>query len=236
MNPTNPNKQKPETNLDHYLAAAKGWESSEIAAVKRSEKRAWRVAIAASVVALLAIIAVALLTPLKTVEPFVVQVDRSGAASTVTLLNERTITGSEALDKYWLGRYVNFREEYLNQTSYGNFAATRLLSSQNVGSMFRQQVDPKNPQSPTAKYGSKGTVEVEVVSISFIGKQQAQVRFVRREKRNPDELPRETYWIATINYQYLNPPLKESDRLINPVGFQVLDYRLDPETIGAGGN
>lgn len=229
-------KMKPETNLQHYLEAAKGWETTEIANVKRSEKRAWRVAIAAGVIAVLSVVAVALLTPLKTVEPFVVQVDRIGSASTVTLLNTKAISANEALDKYWLGRYVNYREEYLNQTSYGNFMATRLLSSQGVGSAYFQQVNPENPASPTSKYGTRGTVEVEVTSITFIGKNHAQIRFVRREKRQPDALPVETRWIATVSYQYLNPPLKEADRLINPVGFQITDYRLDPETVGSGGN
>lgn len=229
-------KMKPETNLQHYLDAAKGWESAEIAAVKRSEKRAWRVAIGAGAIAGLAVLAVALLTPLKTVEPFVVQVDRIGSASTVTLLNTKSIGANEALDKYWLARYVNYREEYLNQTSYGNFVATRLLSAQPVGTAYFQQVNPENPQSPTSRYGTRGTVEIEVTSITFIGKNHAQVRFIRREKRQADALPVESRWIATVAYQYLNPPLKEADRLINPVGFQVTDYRLDPETIGAGGN
>jgi type IV secretion system protein VirB8 len=230
----NPKKMKPETNLKHYLEAAAGWESAEMSAVKRSEKRAWRVAIASAVLAGLAVLAVVLLTPLKTVEPFVVQVDKIGAASTVTLLNTKSITANEALDKYWLGRYVNYREEFLNQTSYGNFMATRLLSSQPVGTVYFQQVNPENPRSPTAVYGTKGTVEIEVTSITFISKNQAQVRFVRREKRNSDQLPVETRWIATIAYQYLNPPMKENERLINPVGFQVTDYRLDPETVGGG--
>lgn len=229
-------KTKPETNLQHYLDAAKGWETAEIAAVKRSEKRAWRVAIGAGVLASLAVLAVAMLTPLKTVEPFVVQVDRIGSASTVSLLNNKVITANEALDKYWLSRYVNYREEYLSQTSYGNFVATRLLSSQQVGSAYFQQVNPENPQSPTTRYGTRGTVEIEVTSITFIGKNHAQVRFVRREKRQSDSLPVETRWIATIAYQYLNPPMKESDRLINPVGFQVTDYRLDAETVGMGAN
>ncbi len=230
-------KTQPETNLQHYLDAAAGWETAEIAAVKRSEKRAWRVAIGSSILAGLSILAVVLLTPLKTVEPFVVQVDNIGGASTVTLLDTKTITASEALDKYWLSRYVNYREEYFNATTYGNFIATRLLSSQVVGTGYFNQVNPENPASPTTRYGTKGTVEIVVTNISFIGQRHAQVRFVRREKRNTDSLPVETRWIATVAYQYLNPPLKENERLINPVGFQVTDYRLDPETtLGIGGN
>lgn len=226
---------KPETNLKHYQDAAAGWESAEITAVKRSEVRAWRVAAGASLLAGLSILAVVLLTPLKTVEPFVVQVDEIGASSVVTLLDAKSISASEALDKYWLGQYVNYREEYLSQTSYGNFIAARLLSSPAVGAAYFNQVNPENPRSPTAVYGTKGAMEVTVTSITFIGKQHAQVRFVRKEKRGSDSQASESRWIATVAYQYLNPPLKESERLINPVGFQVTDYRLDPETVAADG-
>ena len=226
----------PSSELKRYFTEARRWDQDRLASALRSRRLAWSAAALATGLAVISTGAVALLTPLKTVEPFVVQVDRIGSASTVTLLNTKSISANEALDKYWLARYVNYREEYLNQTSYGNFMATRLLSAQPVGTAYFQQVNPENPQSPTARYGTRGTVEIEVTSITFIGKNHAQVRFIRREKRQADALPVESRWIATVAYQYLNPPLKEADRLINPVGFQVTDYRLDPETIGAGGN
>ena len=40
-----------ETNLAHYLAAAKDWETDEISKIKRSERIAWRVAACAGAVA-----------------------------------------------------------------------------------------------------------------------------------------------------------------------------------------
>ena len=40
-------------------------------------------------------------------------------------------------------------------------------------------------------------------------------------------------WVATIAFEYRNPSvIKESQRLVNPFGFQVLSYRVDPEMIG----
>jgi type IV secretion system protein VirB8 len=37
-----------------------------------------------------------------------------------------------------------------------------------------------------------------------------------------------------LAYEYRNTALiKESDRLVNPFGFQVLTYRVDPEMIGS---
>ena len=42
-----------------------------------------------------------------------------------------------------------------------------------------------------------------------------------------------TSWIATIGYEYRKiSKMKEDDRLKNPIGFQVLSYRVDPEISG----
>lgn len=223
-------KMQHETNLPHYLAAAKSWETDEISRVRKSERRAWVVAIGAGVIAVLAVAAVALLTPLKKVEPFVVRVDKLGESDVVTLLDERTVTSTEALDKYWLSTYVNFREEYAKGFAYGNFQATELMSAQPVRDEFFKQVRPDRPQSPTAIYGAEGTVDVEVNNVSFIANGHAQVRFTRKEKRAGAEDVTVTRWIATISYDYINPPMDEKARLINPVGFRVNDYRLDQET------
>ncbi len=33
-----------------------------------------------------------------------------------------------------------------------------------------------------------------------------------------------------VGYKYEDPPLTESERLVNPLGFQMVDYRTDSET------
>lgn len=42
----------------------------------------------------------------------------------------------------------------------------------------------------------------------------------------PDEL---SHWVATINFKYVGKPTTEAGRLNNPLGFQVISYRADPE-------
>jgi type IV secretory pathway component VirB8 len=34
-----------------------------------------------------------------------------------------------------------------------------------------------------------------------------------------------------VVYRYLNPPVDERSRLINPVGFQVTQFRIDPVVV-----
>jgi type IV secretion system protein VirB8 len=57
----------------------------------------------------------------------------------------------------------------------------------------------------------------------------AQVRFLVEEtfKDVKTRYPK----IATIEYVYYDLDLKRGERLINPLGFQVLSYRLDEEVV-----
>jgi type IV secretion system protein VirB8 len=223
-----------DVSVKAFAEASRFWEADEVARARRSEQRAWVVAATGMATGLAACVAVALLTPLKTVEPFVVRVDKNtGATDIVTRLDEQTVTFNEALDKYFLARYVNYREEYSAAMAFPDYEAVSLMSARNVGDAYYGQIKPDNPQSPSKVYGTDGSVEIAVNSIAFLGKGVAQVRFARTE-RLPNASPRETSWIATITYRYLKTVADAKARLINPVGFQVADYRLDPVTVPTG--
>ena len=85
----------------------------------------------------------------------------------------------------------------------------------------------KNPESPQIIYGQSATAKIAVRSISMLSKQVASVHFTRTVTRG-DEV-RKTNWVATLTFQYVAAPMSEGDRLINPLGYQVQDYRIDPE-------
>ena len=218
-----------------FLDAAKAWETDQIVRVQRSERRAWIFASLGMATALAAVIALALLTPLKTVEPFVVRVDKNtGATDIVTRLTDQRESYNEAIDKYFLARYVIYRNSYSNAMAYPDYEAVTLMSAPLVANAYFEEIKPNNPRSPTAVYGKDGQVDVSVNAIAFLGKGVAQVRFTRTESK-PNAQDQTTRWIATITYRYLNPPTTEKARLVDPIGFQVSDYRLDPETVPTGG-
>ena len=216
-----------------WLDAGRDWETDQVVEAKRSERRAWWFAALGGITAMAACVAVALLTPLKSVEPFVVRVDQTtGATDIITLLDQKSVRFSEVIDKYWLAQYVNFREEYSNASAYPFYQAVSLMSSRPVAEAYFAQISPQNPRAPVNVYGKDGQVEVLIRSIAFLGNDVAQVRFSRAEKATLGE-PSVTYWIATITYRYLTSPMLEKDRLINPLGFQCTDYRLDPEALAS---
>ena len=68
-------------------------------------------------------------------------------------------------------------------------------------------------------------------AISFVG-DMAQVRFEKRVVPVKGDLDKQIpvqKMIATISFEYKNEPTQEKDRLVNPLGFQVTSYRVDPE-------
>lgn len=222
----------PSPDLKAYFAEARRWDQDRLAAALRSRRLAWTIAAVASGLTLASVAAVAVLTPLRTTEPFVVRVDRStGVVDVVRGLSssEGPATYDEAVSKYFLGQYVRAREGYLDPAAEDSFALVSILSN---GSEQRRWADAyrgSNPQSPQNLYGSDAEAVVSIRAIGFINDGVANVRFhhtVRRAQQTT-----ESDWIATIAFTYTRAPMSEPERLRNPLGFQVTSYRADPEVI-----
>lgn len=215
-----------------YLKEAKTWETDAVLRSRRSERIAWRVAIAGGALAIAGVGAVAGLAPFKEVEPFLVRVDKNtGFTDIITRVDEQSMTPDEAIDKFFLSEYVNAREEYSDGIAYANYQKVGLMSSSDVGQKYYADFRPENPKSPLNTYGRNGKIEIQVNSISFVDTGVASVRFDRQDNNKGQQT--NSRWIATITYGYLDPPITEAERLINPLGFQVSDYRVDAETVRA---
>lgn len=59
----------------------------------------------------------------------------------------------------------------------------------------------------------------------------AVVRFSQQIQQSNGITQPKTYWVATIGYKYINARISLQDRRLNPLGFQITSYRLDPETL-----
>src|SRR6185312_12906092 len=89
------------------------WESSRVHLIELSERRAWKIAMAAVITTLLSWIALVLLLPLKESVPYLIKVNKeSGAHEILTHLDSKTVTQDEVMDKYWVSNYVRAREGY----------------------------------------------------------------------------------------------------------------------------
>lgn len=220
------------TDMAVYLKGASSWDDDRLSAALRSRRLAWAVAAVATVLAAAACAAVAALAPLKTVEPFVVRVDRaSGAVEVMTALTDtQPRTYDEAVSKFFLATYVRARETWLPAAAKANFDQAVILSAPAEQQRLADHFRPSNPQSPQVILGPAAQAVVEVRSVTFLSPSVGQVRFTRSVEHSG--VAEENDFIATITFAWADGPMKEHDRLRNPLGFQVVTYRVDQEAGG----
>ncbi|WP_374346530.1 virB8 family protein [Phenylobacterium sp.] len=218
-------------DLKAYFEESKSWDADRLRAAEHSRRFAWAAAGVASLLAIAAVGAVAALAPLKTVEPFVVRVDRAtGAVDVMSALKaDKSLTYDEAVTKHFLDLYVRARESWLAPAAEANFRQVTIMSTPAEQQRWADAFRPSNPQSPQVAYGPGGEAQVSVRAVSFVAPGVANVRF-HRMVRLAQQVT-ETDWIATVAFAYTKAPMAEGDRLRNPLGFQVSSYRADPEVV-----
>ncbi len=217
-------------SLKSYFDKARRFDQDRMIQIERSNRVAWSIAIVSGLIAGISIFAVAGLTPLKTVEPFVVRVDNStGIVDVVSALTSTAGTYDEAVTKYFAARYVRAREGYIWSEAQENFRTVALLSTQAEQTRFAALYRGSNAESPQNIYGRAATARIDIASISLINQNVVSVRYMRTITRGDDV--RTTHWVATLTYSYANAPMSSTDRLVNPLGFVVSDYRADPEEV-----
>lgn len=220
--------------LDAYYKDAATWNRDRLDAVRKSQRIAWWVAGGAASVAVLEAIALVLLTPLKTVEPYTLLVDRTtGYVQAVNPLEANKVAPDSALTQSFLVQYVTARESFDISTLRVNHKKIGLWSAEKARSDYLSLMQPTNAQGPLALYPRTTIVETKVKSVSPIGRNVALVRFdtVRQDYGAQPQAP--LSWVAVIRYRYTGEPMALEDRFVNPLGFQVLRYRRDAETLPA---
>jgi type IV secretion system protein VirB8 len=205
--------------------------ADHIRSIARGRKAAWWVAGSAVGVAVLEAAAIASLAPLHDVEWRLVRVDSAtGVIDEVNQLREAPKTVNEANTRFILAQYVRLREGFAAPEAEYNFRAVSLMSAVPEQRRYADTVKGSNPNSPQAQFGKGGFIRIHVESVSVLGSGLGQVRFIREEQKDSGA-PKATSWIATIGFEWKPDALiSNADRTINPLGFQVSDYRVDSVT------
>ncbi|MDT8760292.1 VirB8/TrbF family protein [Sphingomonas psychrotolerans] len=220
--------------LDAYYREAGSWAEDRQAALDASRRTAWIVAAAACVVALSEAFALIMLTPLKTVVPYTLLVDKqTGFVQTLKPLEPQQVSGNAALTQSFLVQYVIARESFDTVSLQANYRKVALWSDGKARAAYVAGMQASNPDSPLAKLPRSTVVETRVKSVSPLGNGAAMVRFdtIRNDAGGRSQEPRS--WVAVIRYRYSGEPMRVEDRFINPLGFQVSHYQRSPEVLPA---
>jgi type IV secretion system protein VirB8 len=157
-------------------------------------------------------------------------VDRNTGYLEVTKgLYQGNLTQDEAITQANLVRYVSLRESYNPSILRENYDLVLLMSQGSALQEFQQLWNGKNPNNPSIVYGRKAGIDIKIQSVSFLNEKTASIRFQRELKENNQT--KISHWTAIIDYQYAQKPMKMSERFLNPLGFQVTSYRINPEIL-----
>jgi len=220
--------------LDAYYEEAASWDADRARGSERSERRAWIVATAACAVTLMLGMALVALMPLKRVEPFVIRVDASTGIVDAVPVYDGAAEPGELVSRYFLGHYVRMRERFNPASAEQDYYEVAAFSSPPVGQDWVALWARGNPRSPLERHKDGATVRVEVRSVSFFERGSgvrdlAQVRFARLTRPAASAAETSAYFIATIQFAYGKPSSDVQQRQWNPLGFRVVDYRVDAE-------
>ena len=215
---------------DDYYAAARSWADGQAQTTARETRIAWRVAIAAGVLALLLAIALAFLVPLKSVEPYVLTVDRqTGAVEPAMTVRSGAMSQNEAVIQAQLAGYVVARETFDATDLAQQYRRVQVMSSRPVATAYVAEMAATNPQSPLNTLGRGDTMSIHVRSVSLIGDGAGLVRFTASRRAIGAASGQDANYVAAISFGFNGRPLQPGDRFDNPLGFQVTRYRRDAE-------
>lgn len=218
-----------------YTYAAQFFEQHIAEEEKKKVKHYRRLNIFFGGIALMSVTAVLLLTPLKTVVPYVIRVDNnSGYTDIVRAGSDQSISKTD--DAYWGMAYILNREGYdfSNQdlrsrfveltsypdvfTEYKNFQLSKKGYLEVLGDKQQIRVSVRNISDPVPSVDGKTTT--------------IQIRF---DKNVLDSVGQPvgnippTTWLATVVFDYNKPPKIKKDEWMNPRGFAVRSYQLNQE-------
>lgn len=222
-----------EDALIGYYQAGETWETEVLRHARRSRAVAWLVCTMFGVLALLALVALILLVPLKSFEPYIVEVDKNTGYLEVKsgLTKSGLLSDQQAITQANVVRFIRAREGYDPFAISENFAIAALLSAERAARDLQDLHSVTNPANPAERYGRATSVTVEIKSVTFSNASTCLVRFSTTETSETAAITR--HFISVVRYRYTETPATNAWRFENPLGFQVYDYRRDQESVSA---
>jgi len=112
-----------------------------------------------------------------------------------------------------------------------NYRKVALWSAEEARTRYLSEMQASNPLSPLASLPRRALVQVQIRSISSLNADTSLVRFSTTRSDPGAQAQAPQLWAAVIKYRFNGAALAAEDRMINPLGFQVVRYRRDAETL-----
>ena len=220
--------------LARYFEEANAWDRNRLAQAAQSARRAWQVSFGAAICAICAALALALMLPLKSVEPFLIRVDSTTGVVDVVPAFTGRLNLPDSVTRYFLTHYVSVCERFNYAMAESDYQECGAFHTARRNELWYALWNPNNPASPLNLHRDGSSISVDIESVSFLARANgvadlAQVRYRKTEHNASGGTQRVTHWIATIQYAYAPASADPAVRRWNPLGFRVVNFVTEPE-------
>ena len=210
----------------------KSWYSSKYQVVAFQRNILFFISFFAICSVLIAVIFVKQMMASKSLIPYVIEVEeKTGIPTVVEQLNQTSFTADVTLKRYFLYSFLKAAEGYNPGSFKDDYERLMLFTTPAVFRQIQSKINPRNENSPAAKIGNRGMIEVALKSISFPTPNTAVIRFRLRNVGSVYGFENNRDMIADVDFRFANLNLSLEERYVNPLGFQVTKYVVDQEIV-----
>ncbi len=232
-------RSKKAENASSHKQESKTWYEDRYETIRVQRNFLAVVTLASLITTLLAAWSVSLLTPQKTVKPFVIQFDeKTGYAVAVQSEDKQSLTADDAIKRYFVVKYINAREGYDAASFEQKYRIVQLMTEQGLFRDYKRKFNPDNPDDPIQKYARHTALNVQFKSITFITENTAQARIklyttgAKHKDATAGGIP-DRHMIVYMSFEFANIELDREELYINPLGFFVTSYAIEEEVVSS---
>lgn len=229
---------------DESIAASKNWYEDRYQTVVVQRNFLVILIMICTVGIIVSTLGIIEVTSSKKIEPFVIEIEeKTGITNVIRPFLREKINQEEALKRYFLFRYVEARESYHQSTYKDDYYKTvRLLSNQSSYTAFRERLRSGEIDDVQSSIRSRGSRrDIEVLSINDRsnlnakkGKGQLEVMTYLVNFKATTTISRgksvTRRYSAIIDFQFKDLENTLAELSVNPLGFQVTRYAVNPDT------
>lgn len=191
-------------NEQKLIAESRTFEQQMIDRDKRATKAGFVVGGVGLLIAVLALVAVVVMLPLKQTDVDLYTVDNhTGRVEHVTRTSKTSLTATEAYQKAMAANYVKVRERYVYPSLQDDYETVQVYNAPQVNDDYLALYAGKNAPDKVYKNGAH-TVKVEILSNQITDgtapDKVATVRYKKIIRRLADNSTRNEYWDARFTF------------------------------------
>ncbi|WP_410677495.1 VirB8 family type IV secretion system protein [Citrobacter braakii] len=219
------------------IADSRTFEQQMIERDKRAMKAGFITGGAGLLIAVLALIAVVVMLPLKqtVIELYTVD-NHTGRVEHVTRASKTHLTAEAAYQKAITASYVRLRERYVYPVLQDDYRTVQIYNSPQVNDDYLALYAGKDAPDRVYQNGAH-TVRIDILSNQLTDgtdpEKVATLRYKKTIRRLADNTTRTEYWDVRLTFH--SDPVREmgdTEREVNPFGFTVTSWQADREIRG----